>query len=141
MPIYQLILVSGDDRKVPMRCSFVARLGLGATAVALAVTVTAHAAAATPTARPAASEAQALLGGLNAIRHAHGLKPFRLSAQLSRAAVAHANSMAAKGYFDHDSADGTPWDDRIAHYYPWAKTVRLAENILWAQDSAGPPAR
>ena len=139
MPISELILVSGDDRQVPMLRSFVACLGLGAAAVALAVTVPARAAAA-PSARPAAHEAQALLAGLNAIRRAHGLKPFGLSAQLSRAAVAHAGSMAAKGYFDHDSADGTPWDDRIARYYPWAKTARLAENILWAPDSAGPGA-
>ena len=133
---------------------FVARLLLGAAAAAaagavavafdsasaFAGTVSADAAVPAASARPAAHEARALLAGLNAIRRAHGLKPFGLSARLSRAAVAHAGSMAAKGYFDHDSADGTPWDDRIAHYYPWAKTARLAENILWAPDSAGPGA-
>jgi uncharacterized protein YkwD len=73
-----------------------------------------------------------MLDGLNAIRHAHGLKPFRLSAPLDRAAVAHARSMGAKGYFGHDSADGTTFDVRVSRYFPHAEQMRLGENLLWA---------
>jgi uncharacterized protein YkwD len=73
-----------------------------------------------------------MLDGLNAIRRKHHLAPFRLSAELSLAAVGHAQSMAKKGYFSHDSADGSSFDRRLAHYYAKARVCRLGENIIWA---------
>lgn len=75
-----------------------------------------------------------VLNGLNAIRVAHGLVPLRLDAGLSAAAEAHSLDMLRKGYFSDSSANGGPFWQRIAHYYPsggfshWS----VGENTLWS---------
>jgi uncharacterized protein YkwD len=93
-------------------------------------------AAAGPPVRPGVRQ---MLAGLNSVRRAHGLAPFRLSAELGRAAVAHARSMGEKGYFSHDSADGTSFGKRLAHYYEHAQECRLGENIIWASGAVDIP--
>src|SRR5438132_14386431 len=69
-----------------------------------------------------AAPMQSLEGGvladLNAFRRAHGLVALRLSPALSRAARQHSAEMAARGYFSHDSANGSTFDKRIPHFYP-----------------------
>jgi uncharacterized protein YkwD len=72
---------------------------------------------------------------LNAIRVAHGLSPLRRSPLLDAAATQHTREMLRVGYFSHDSADGTSFDQRVARFYPlgpgfhhWA----AGENIVWA---------
>ena len=101
-------------------------------------------AAAIPGARavPMQSLQSGVLAELNAFRHAHGLGPLRLSSALSAAARQHSVEMADRGYFSHDSANGSTFDKRIARFYPmgfhhfWS----VGENLLWSSpdvDAAG----
>jgi uncharacterized protein YkwD len=87
--------------------------------------------------RPAASLSsleQGVLADINSLRKEHGLAPLRFSARLSAAARQHSAEMAARGYFSHDSANGSSFDKRIARYYPiggshyWS----VGENLLWS---------
>ncbi len=55
----------------------------------------------------AARPAPDLLAAVNAERGAGGLAALRADPALDRAAVAHAEDMAAKGYFDHVAPDGS----------------------------------
>src|SRR5919108_2619698 len=71
--------------------------------------------------RPAATLStleQGVLADINALRRDHGLAPLRLSAALTAAARQHSTEMAARGYFSHNSANGSSFDKRIARYYP-----------------------
>jgi hypothetical protein len=54
--------------------------------------------------------------------------PLRMHEGLVEAARYHADDMRDLGYFSHDSADGTPWNVRIARYYP---SSYVGENIAW----------
>ena len=77
---------------------------------------------------------QGVLSDINALRREHGLAPLRLSARLGAAARQHSEEMAARGYFSHDSANGSSFDKRIARFYPiggshyWS----VGENLLWS---------
>jgi uncharacterized protein YkwD len=75
-----------------------------------------------------------LLGQINAVRARRGLRPFRLSAGLTAAATQHSQSMADKGYFSHDSANGTSFWRRIASFYGYRgfRNWSVGENILWS---------
>lgn len=80
------------------------------------------------------------LGQLNAMRARRGLRPLRISRSLSAAAAEHSDQMAVRGYFAHESADGTSPDDRVEHYYPsrgyryWS----FGENLLWESPTTSP---
>jgi uncharacterized protein YkwD len=87
--------------------------------------------------RPAASLSsleQGVLADINALRKQHDLAPLRLSASLSAAARQHSSEMAARGYFSHDSANGSSFDKRIARYYPMGRNHywSVGENLLWS---------
>ena len=75
-----------------------------------------------------------VLTDINTLRAQHHLPALHLSVSLSSAAAAHTREMAADGYFEHESADGTAFWKRIASFYSsrhssfWA----VGENILWA---------
>jgi uncharacterized protein YkwD len=75
-----------------------------------------------------------VLADINALRKEHGLAPLRLSASLSAAARQHSSEMAARGYFSHDSANGSSFDKRIARYYPMGRSRywSVGENLLWS---------
>jgi uncharacterized protein YkwD len=77
---------------------------------------------------------QDVLASINALRSEHGLAPLRLSTALSAAARQHSNEMAARGYFSHDSANGSSFDRRIARYYPIGgrRYWSVGENLLWS---------
>jgi len=77
---------------------------------------------------------QGVLTDINALRKQHGLAPLRLSAHLSAAARQHSNEMAARGYFSHDSVNGSSFDRRIARYYPMGHSHywSVGENLLWS---------
>jgi uncharacterized protein YkwD len=83
---------------------------------------------------------EGVLEQLNAIRELHGLVPLRPSAQLTASAVAHSEEMAADGYFEHRSADGTAFWRRIERWYPdsdfpfWS----VGENLLWSSPGVDP---
>ncbi len=76
---------------------------------------------------------EGVLGGLNAIRSAHGLKPLHLNASLSAAAAFHSRELAGGGYFSHDSVGGGAFWKRIERWYaPSAQgTWTVGENLLW----------
>ncbi len=83
-----------------------------------------------------------LLGKINLTRGRRGLRPLRLSARLTAAANQHSASMAAKGYFSHDSANGGSFFKRIASFYTYHgySNWSAGENILWSSpdiDSGG----
>jgi uncharacterized protein YkwD len=71
---------------------------------------------------------------LNRVRGLHGLRPLRSTPALMRSARRHSIQMGRRGYFDHDSVDGTPFWRRIQSFYgddgfrSWA----VGENIFWA---------
>jgi uncharacterized protein YkwD len=74
-----------------------------------------------------------ILGGINAARAQRGLARLRLSLRLRSAADAHSSEMARRGFFSHDSADGSsPWK-RLARFYPSAgyKRWQVGETLLW----------
>ena len=58
----------------------------------------------------------------------------RFSSKLAAAAREHSAEMAQRGYFSHDSANGTSFDKRISRYYSisgkhyWS----VGENLLWS---------
>ncbi|GAA0220571.1 hypothetical protein GCM10010492_18280 [Saccharothrix mutabilis subsp. mutabilis] len=64
---------------------------------------------------------------VNAERAAAGCGAVKVDARAQSAAQAHADDMAARGYYDHVSPDGRDVGDRLdAAGYPWR---RVAENI------------
>ena len=79
---------------------------------------------------------------INADRTAHGLKPLRFSRKLSRAALRHAQDMAAKGYFGHDEPSGRTLFDRArrAGYLRGSSCWRVSENLGWGRGPGGTPA-
>ena len=78
---------------------------------------------------------------INQLRRSRGLAPLRLSGALRRAADSHSSAMATRGFFAHESADGTAFWQRVARFYPqrnggWS----VGENLLWSSpdvDGAG----
>jgi uncharacterized protein YkwD len=66
--------------------------------------------------RRAALEA-AVIRETNRVRAARGLRPLRAAPSLRSAARNHSEAMLAKGFFGHESADGTAFSERIKRYY------------------------
>ena len=76
---------------------------------------------------------------INAFRRSRGLHPVRLSSSLARAADAHSAAMAARGFFAHESADGSAFWKRVLRYYPKrSRTWSVGENILWSSPNVDP---
>ena len=77
---------------------------------------------------------QGVLADINALRKEHGLAPLRISSRLSSAARQHSAEMAARGYFSHNSANGSSFDRRIARFYPMGSKHywSVGENLLWS---------
>ena len=76
----------------------------------------------------------ALLASVNQVRRAHGLRALRPSARLTAAAAQHSREMAARGYFQHASFDGTAFWQRIQRFYGRGgyRTWSVGENLLWS---------
>ena len=74
-----------------------------------------------------------MLAQMNAVRAKHGKAPLKLSPALSAAARSHSQAMASKGFFSHNSANGSSFSTRIRKWYgpkgyrSWA----AGENLLW----------
>lgn len=86
--------------------------------------------------------ARQLLVQINGERTRRGLKPLRLSRPLTTAADRHTREMGKKGFFSHDSADGTSFWQRVRRFYPCTgyTSCSAGENILWSSagiDAAG----
>jgi uncharacterized protein YkwD len=84
-------------------------------------------------ARLSALESQ-LLGQINTVRARRGLRPLRISRRLTAAANQHSESMAQRGYFSHDSANGNSFWKRIASFYGYRgyRNWSVGENLLWS---------
>jgi uncharacterized protein YkwD len=77
-------------------------------------------------------EAQ-IIARINAARAQRGLGRLRLSLRLRSAADVHSGEMMRRGYFSHDSADGSsPWK-RLARFYSPAgyRRWQVGEALLW----------
>ncbi|CAB4703771.1 unannotated protein [freshwater metagenome] len=102
---------------------------------AIAVGVWVSTAAATPTTLsiPAGLN-PAVLNALNDVRAAHNLTPLTLNAELSRAATKHSQEMLVRGYFSHNSPDGSSYWKRIAAWYKQGaySSWSVGENILFS---------
>ena len=104
--------------------------GLAAASILPAAVTPARASSGTTLARLDAG----VLARLNEIRVLHGLVPLRLNPDLSASAAQHSREMGADGYFEHASADGTAFWQRIAQWYGstgyayWS----VGENLLWS---------
>ena len=79
-----------------------------------------------------------VLGGnvveeLNRVRATRGLGPLRPTRALAASARRHSAQMGARGFFDHNSADGTPFWRRIERFYGGRgfRSWEVGENIFW----------
>jgi uncharacterized protein YkwD len=75
----------------------------------------------------------AVVQAINAIRADHGLRPLTVSKGLRVAAAAHTRSLAVRGLFQHESADGTPFDRRVRRSYRPAgfSSWSVGENLVF----------
>ena len=75
---------------------------------------------------------------LNRVRAARGLRPLRATGSLTTSARRHSAQMGARGFFAHESADGTPFWRRIERFYGGSgfRSWEVGENIFW-QSPAG----
>jgi uncharacterized protein YkwD len=82
---------------------------------------------------------QTIVGRINQIRRGRGLRALRSNARLAAAADFHSRDMARKGYFEHDSANGTAFWRRIERFYPSRgfRSWTVGENLLWGSDTYG----
>jgi uncharacterized protein YkwD len=115
---------------------------LVAVCLSLAVAGAATASPAQPTGQHVAlsSLEQGVLADLNAIRIQHHLVPLRLSTALTTSAREHSQEMASKGYFAHESADGSAFWKRIKLVYPQGSAGywSVGENLLWSSPDVDP---
>jgi uncharacterized protein YkwD len=116
-------------------------VGIIAAAVALVPAAAAPSSAAPRVAVTSSSSLDAgVLRELNAIRKRYGLVPLRINASLNAAAAQHSREMAAKGYFAHESFDGSSFGARVQRYYgpAHARVWSIGENILWSSPNVDP---
>jgi uncharacterized protein YkwD len=75
-----------------------------------------------------------LLVEVNAVRRRNRFGPLRTSPGLRAAADAHSAAMARRGFFGHESEDGTPFWKRVRRFYPAARfrSWSVGENLLWS---------
>lgn len=79
-----------------------------------------------------------VLGGsvlqeLNRVRATRGLPPLRSAPSLVVSARRHSTQMGQRGFFAHESADGTPFWRRIERFYGGSdfRSWEVGENIFW----------
>lgn len=107
--------------------------------LALAFPAAAAATSSAPSSQLASLDAGVLLQ-LNEIRTLHGLTPLTTSPALDASAAEHTQEMGARGYFEHDSANGTAFWKRIEQWYTttgcdyWS----VGENLLWSSPDVDP---
>ena len=108
-------------------------LALAVSAVGLSAAAPAGATGQRPASAMGALE-QDVLANVNLLRRQHGLGPLRLSSKLAAAARVHSGEMAQRGYFSHDSANGTSFDKRISRFYSLGgkRYWSVGENLLWS---------
>jgi uncharacterized protein YkwD len=119
-----------------------------AVAIALLTLTISGAAAASASSNPAfarspklamAALEEAVVARINQVRRGRGLRPLQMNQRLAAAADFHSKDMGRRGYFEHDSANGTVFWRRIERFYPSRgfRSWTVGENLLWASDSYG----
>jgi uncharacterized protein YkwD len=85
---------------------------------------------------PAGYEA-ILLREINQVRAQHGLPELRSSSLLAAAADRHSRQMAGRGFFDHDSPDGSAFWKRVERFYPsrGSSYWSVGENLAYGSPS------
>ena len=117
-----------------VRKTLVTVLAMALSAVALTAPASARNDGPTSASSGVSALAAAVLANVNQIRTQHGLRVLKLSTRLSAAADEQSRSMGAKGFFGHNSSDGTAFWKRIRRYYTdrnyryWS----VGENLLWS---------
>src|SRR5205823_13962967 len=88
---------------------------------------------------PAGQLLTAHIDQVNVLRAGRGLARLRVSPALTAAANAHSTSMAKKGYFSHNSANGASFSQRLAYFYPVSgyRSWSVGENLLWGSPDIG----
>jgi uncharacterized protein YkwD len=78
-----------------------------------------------------------LLREINEVRAHHGLPELRSSSALTAAAEHHSRQMAARGFFEHDSPDGSAFWKRVERYYPsrGSSYWSVGENLAYGSPS------
>jgi uncharacterized protein YkwD len=114
---------------------------LGLTLALAAAAVAAGPEAASPSAQPliTAARLEAQVGTrVNLVRRWHGLPALRFSAGLAASARSHSRDMGVRGYFEHDSAGGNAFWQRIERWYVSRGYSRweVGENIAWSAPRA-----
>jgi uncharacterized protein YkwD len=76
----------------------------------------------------------AIVDATNDIRGNRGLPALKVNAKLVAAAELHSNDMARRGYFAHESADGSAFWKRVQQFYPQgdASYWAVGENLIWS---------
>lgn len=72
-----------------------------------------------------------IIGMTNAYRRENGLANYRIDANLTAAALAHACDMGARNYYSHAGADGSQPMDRVRR--TGFSPCQVAENLAFAQ--------
>jgi uncharacterized protein YkwD len=103
------------------------------TFVAVAVTAGLAGPASAATSTSLAEKRTAVIKLTNKERAAKGCAPLKASNRLTTAAQRHANDMAAKDYFSHNSLDGRQWWQRIEAL---GYKNPAGENIAYGFDTA-----
>jgi uncharacterized protein YkwD len=82
----------------------------------------------------------ALVQEINALRAERGVRRLTVSPALGRAAGSHSESMLERGFFAHESADGSPFAARLKRYYPARSGYwTVGENLAMAGPSEPQP--
>jgi uncharacterized protein YkwD len=81
----------------------------------------------------------AIVVRINDVREARGLGRLRMNRRLDAAADFHSRDMGRRGYFQHESADGTAFWRRIQRFYRSGgfRSWSVGENLLWGTDRFG----
>jgi len=116
-------------------------VGIVAAAVALAPATASPTPAGAPTRQQALTTLElGVLRALNAIRTQHGLVPLKVNLRLNNAAAQHSHEMTARGYFKHESFNGSAFWKRVQRFYGqgsygyWS----VGENLLWSSPDVDP---
>src|SRR4029077_12154274 len=66
----------------------------------------------------------------------YGLRPLALSRALQAAATFQSRGLLEQGLFDHSTAAGGAFGDRLRRFYPVgsARAWSVGENLLWSSD-------
>jgi uncharacterized protein YkwD len=83
-----------------------------------------------------------LLGAVNAVRRARGLRALKISRGLSAAAAYHSRQMVQHGFFEHESRGGGEFWKRVERFYGSSgfRAWEVGENLAYGSPNLSPAA-